>query len=404
MRLAVTAVVRYGLADSGLWVPGSSSPTLSIVARIAKGARPHSIFMALSCCRPLPHERNRKFFALAFLIFELTSIISGHLSIIQDLALRYSAYACSMPLLKVSPWMDPRTFWVGGADPPIDNSNTATVIIKLLRVQDDREGKRAWDIEIKYNGKKIHDEPQLELFDRFVAQDYDNYFKFFADDSIDPSQRSPELKQQIWTAEEKIKKYGDDLLCQLKLDSEHPERRHKNLNMLIVEEREINDNDQKSLHNIVWELLEHPQCWKNRRINRVNITRIICPRTRPLRSNSNTELHDDGKPVRILLITGRSLEKKHFNKTNWKYTEKVRPSLIQHPLMQVMQHLDDIGCKRKVQLDILRPATFGELTSYLGVDQNDPAVMQNFDIIHVDLHGEMRRPVPRSGDQLVPPT
>jgi hypothetical protein len=251
----------------------------------------------------------------------------------------------------------------------------------------------------------IHEGP---LLDRFIAKEYENYFKFFADDSFatPKDERTPQMEEQIKQARLKIQKYGDDLLDQLRLDSDHPLRRHKNLNIRIIEEHNINVSDEKSIHNLVWELLEHPDCWKRRKPDRVIVTRIICPPIRHSLPGSSMATMSmglrDEKLTRILLIIGRDLSKEHFNDTNWKYREKAPPSLIQLPLMQVMHHLEEIGCKRKVQLDILRPATFSELTSYLGVNTNDPnAVVQNFDIIHVDMHSEMRYPVPRYGSPFV---
>lgn len=226
------------------------------------------------------------------------------------------------------------------------------------------------------------------------------------DDSFSTSQCAgiDEQRPSIDHTRLKISQYATNLLRQLPdIDrSEHGRNKH---DILIIEDTEINEDDEKSLHNPVWELLEDTSHWVNTKPDRVNITRIICSPGCRFEERSSSEDLDalnssaglgTGKSVRILLVIARNL--KHPEKTQthtfWNYyEEEITPSIIQHSIMQVIEHLREIGHQRKIQLDILRPGSLEEIKEYLGVDSKNCSVAKReefFDIIHLDMHGEMK--------------
>jgi len=97
----------------------------------------------------------------------------------------------------------------------------------------------------------------------------------------------------------------------------------------------------------------------------------------------------DGRPIRMLLVIGRSLKHERVHSRGYRYTDPATPGIIQRAIMQINKHLEDIGHTRTVQLEILRPGTFDELKAYLGVASETSDAVERFDIIHLDMHGRM---------------
>ena len=270
---------------------------------------------------------------------------------------------------------------IGGRVFEDDRDNADVTTIRLVRVKELHDGRRAWDVVIAHKGKPIHDGHDVPLLDPFESSQYSECFKFFADDSFSPptGRSKVEHERMLDTARLMIETYSVGLLDKLKLHD--PAQGGKTRNILVIEDDSINVHDEKSLHNIVWELLENPDYWSTPKPCRIKITRIICATGRMPGPKLIKGLQMC-KPVRILLVIGRSLEKK-----DGQYTESNNPGLVQHSIMQVMRHLEELGHQRRIQLDILRPATFKELKLYLAVGTEDSEI---FDIIHLDMHGEMK--------------
>ena len=275
----------------------------------------------------------------------------------------------------------------------MDGQDTVTTEIHLEEVKDVKDGKRVWEVKV------VHDKggstKRIQISDPFKPEQYSRCFKYFVDDSFQcpPHKRSSEEKRRLEEVETEIAKYGNDLLRMLDLDN--PTYRKKRRNILIVERNDESDDDETSLHNLVWELLEDLSYWSLTCPDHVSVTRIIHPQAQqPSTEDSDEERHTDSGhhgPIRILLVIGRKLEHEQLGK-NWVYKENVSAGVIQRSIMQVIRHLEDLGHPRKIQLDILRPATFNELKTYIGMDTSDcEAPKERFDIIHLDMHGEMRR-------------
>jgi hypothetical protein len=269
--------------------------------------------------------------------------------------------------------------------------DTGITKIRLAKVNELQDGKRAWEVEVSHNDGEGS---SVSLLDPLEAKDYTDCFKFFADESFEPGKhgRSKSINEQMLKkAGQNIPDYGAQLLGALGLDrSTYRERKR---DILVIEDSSLHKDDERSLHNLVWELLEDPIHWKQTNPSRISVTRVITPSGPDSGKESTAKQlgqlvpNTTHQPIRMLLVIGRSLAKKAVSETDWKYEkEKISPSLIQHSIMQTMRHLEDIGHPQKVNLEILRPATFSELQRYLGIDTAQP---EQFDIIHLDMHGEM---------------
>ncbi|KAF2107280.1 hypothetical protein BDV96DRAFT_589453 [Lophiotrema nucula] len=275
---------------------------------------------------------------------------------------------------------------------PSDLLGTGLTRVRLTQVKSPENGRRAWDVEISHNDSPVKN---ISLVDPIEARQYYDYFKFFADDSFEPTKHnrsSADNEAMLKLVEQVIPKYSNHLLRMLDLDS--PAYREKKRDILVIEDYDLHNKDEESLHNLVWELLEDPIRWNQTNPTRISVTRVIAPSENDSEHDKRTTITPElgiysgdntNDPLRMLLVIGRSLMKEPVSQSDWVYKkEKVSPSLIQHSVMQTMRHLKDIGHHRKVQLKILRPATFVELNTYLGIDP------EQFDIVHLDMHGEMR--------------
>ncbi|KAF2741043.1 hypothetical protein EJ04DRAFT_558416 [Polyplosphaeria fusca] len=301
----------------------------------------------------------------------------------------------------------------------MQQEDTGLTVIYLSRIGNARSQRRVWEIEVTHNGEKIHPNNDMSLLDPFMTHQYSTCFKFLADDSFQPYRynRSENQNQQmVQIAKTNMPTYGTSLLEALGLDRPTL-RRLKKHDILVVEDLDTNCNDNDSLHNIVWELLEDPRYWLSTSQERVTVTRIIRPPGSPrlpagtdwrelkeLRSSSSissilntpdyspiTGLHEH-RPLRMLLVIGRCLRHDRTTQTNFEYAERITPGIIQKTIMQTVKHLNHLGHTRKVQLEILRPGTFRDLKAYLGIDPVNPNTPKHtFDIIHLDMHGVMRR-------------
>lgn len=292
--------------------------------------------------------------------------------------------------------------------------DTTTTRIQLLRPAERQGQKRSWTIRISH-GDITGD---LELLDPFEAQQYSEYFKYYADDSF-RQQETLEVEQQqeitklVENAKAKILGYAAQLLTDLKLDAAQFESKRRDI--LVIEncgvasiggEQDGEVEDTISIHNIVWELLESPEHWTTTKPTRITVTRVICqghiqdvsqPTVPDLLEPGPvemTEIFRDRETVRVLLVTARDLTKKNATLTSWQYEEITRPGVIQHSITQVKKHLEDIGHHRKIELEILRPATFAALREYLDLRTKSLSGRQLFDIIHLDMHGLMKSTIP----------
>jgi hypothetical protein len=259
---------------------------------------------------------------------------------------------------------------------------TTTTEVRLLGAKDTGTHKKSWRVQVTHreDGGETIAGPPIDLEDPFTSEQYSKVFKFFVDDSFNYKKyprSDTKFKRKLFNAEIDILGYRKALIRDLGLD--RAEYGQTERNILVVEELET-ANEDKSFHTLVWELLESPSYWTSAP-TRVNITRIVCPKAIEESEDARKGL-SRGKPIRILLVIGRSLVK-----NQGKFKERVDPGMIQQPLMQIIQHLDEIGHHRRVQLEILRPSTFEELRKYLGVGTDGPK--EYFDIIHLDMHGEM---------------
>ncbi|KAF1911407.1 hypothetical protein BDU57DRAFT_524522 [Ampelomyces quisqualis] len=270
--------------------------------------------------------------------------------------------------------------WFNSYQPP------GTTTIRLSRVENYIEGKRAWEVKITHNNKTTK---PLTLFDPFVSHQYTECFKFIADDSHEVPESKDKIrihKQKIDKAQAQMRSYATELIKRLKLGRLSGEEKQRNI--VIVERLEEAREDDKSLHNLVWELLEDVEFWEFEKVEdkvdwNINVTRVI-ETSRGGLPDTDFRLPAD-RPLRMLLVTGRSVVKKSL-----KYREKIDSDLIQRSVMQVMRHLEDIGHYRTVQLDILRPASLAELSEYLMLAPEAPGGSSHyFDIVHLDMHGTM---------------
>jgi hypothetical protein len=264
---------------------------------------------------------------------------------------------------------------------PLQHPDNATTVIRHIQNKKTPDGKRAWDVEITHNAVPIHRDPHVEFTDPFQASQYGDLFRYYVDDSLREKDETKLDSARAATGD-----YSAALLEALRLDTFecHAKRR----SIYIVEEHDGGYGEDLSLHHIAWELLERLEHWKTNRPELVNVTRIILDK----KEERAPVLHSN-EPVRILLVIGRSMVKKDVTNMGWKYDERVHAGLIQRSIMQVKKHLADIGYPRKVHLDILRPGTFAELKRYLRAEESNAATLgrKSFDIIHLDMHGEMKR-------------
>jgi hypothetical protein len=288
-----------------------------------------------------------------------------------------------------------------------NENDVGTTEIHLLSVNRPQNRQRDWDVLVIHDGEVGKEDGSL--LDPFTGPQYSRNFKFFADGSFGTPEdrRTQEFKNRIINAGREIGTYGGQLLEQLNLDRNQDSVKVRNVT--IVEDSTINNrDDDTSLHNPVWEILERTEFWSQSAPERVNVRRVLLDggRERELGSkNSDTgviqplEQADPpaaampqalvDAPFRILLLIGRNIVDK-TESSFWKYEEMVEPDVIQRSLIQAIYHLKEIGHDPGVELEILRPATFDELKRYLGFDAANPnSPKEQFDIIHVDMHGEM---------------
>jgi hypothetical protein len=277
-----------------------------------------------------------------------------------------------------------------GLEKEIDVDDIGTTEIRLARVNSLKEGKRTWTIQVTHNRQKTGTALETSLEDPLKANEYSDTFRFYADHSFEPEKYNI-LQEENRTSLDRVENQDIPTYCVELLKTRHlddPQHESKNRNILIIEELNVNEDDDMSLHNLVWELLERKEYWRASKPERVSVTRILCPRECIHEGRASDKGLPDDRPVRILLVIARKLKKKYMSDVDWKYTELVQPSLVQHSIMQTIRHLEKVGHRRKVQLDILRPATFNELQDYLRSDGEDAdAAREEFDIIHLDMHG-----------------
>ncbi|KAI9708077.1 MAG: hypothetical protein M1820_004281 [Bogoriella megaspora] len=249
---------------------------------------------------------------------------------------------------------------------------------------------RKWGIRIIHNGEEILG--NKTLLDPFLQGQYPKTFEFFANSSFEAHIEGRSRANDLQVAKEEIDDYGKQLLKQLGLESFGGDTpRSTTREIIVVEDPGCNDEDYKSIHNPVWELLERVEYWRREPApERVNVTRVI---SYPQEDNETPQIRTVPESIRILLVIGRNIRAEKEN-SFWKYSERVDPGLIQKPLMQVIRHLEIIGHKQSIELEILRPATHNELRSYLGCNAGDRGTpKEQFDIIHIDTHGIMLSPL-----------
>jgi hypothetical protein len=324
-------------------------------------------------------------------------------------------------------------------DEPVGNTTEIRVLESTGAVEGEK--KRSWKLQVTHNGSIL---PEKDLEDPFKHDQYRDIFKFWVDDSFHGQFKDESIlrENRLQEARDQIPEYAKCLIAKLGLEDLLGGDAKQNI--LIIEEQSSADEiqsigmataqeqriakqptldapmqeklniaiDENSVHNLVWELLENLDYWKVKP-ERVTITRVICKSTTPSSTPQQSGLPND-RPIRILLVIGRDLT---VIQQNLKYKEDVAAGLIQHPLMQVIQHLNEIGHKRQIELEILRPATFRDLKIFLGLEDPDSAnptgiealgkpkkslqqkkpeahrtladSKEKYDIIHLDMHGSM---------------
>ncbi|KAL6709179.1 hypothetical protein ACN47E_001995 [Coniothyrium glycines] len=258
--------------------------------------------------------------------------------------------------------------------------------ITLDEVQDVEEGRRSWAVKITHNGHaaKIGD---IKIRDPLRAEDYPKTFRYAADGSYEHRANDRRLIE----AQDAIRRYAAKLLSDLGLDEKDHGGKPRNI---VVIERTSNDkicDDSKSLHNPVWEILEDVSHWKRAKPDWISVTRAICPQddATPIPQELGSEIGNNNS-IRILLIVGRNLSREGYA-----YQESVEPDLAQRPIMQVLRHLEHVGRRSNIHLDIIQPMDLQELEAYLNSLESDGHDDDRFDIIHVDMHGVMLKPAGR---------
>ncbi|TAQ89958.1 hypothetical protein B7494_g1693 [Chlorociboria aeruginascens] len=192
------------------------------------------------------------------------------------------------------------------------DDDTETTQISLIRINSPRKGKRYWDIRVVHDGESTVLAGNKSFVDPFTTYEYSSNFRFHVDDSLDPENCIP--TEAINKSMHQITDYGAVLLRQLDLDNTTRRPRNRNIT---------------------------PE--------RVNVTGVICPPERLVVPDRTISLQN-ANLIRTLLVVGQDVCSNSATKEFCKYKEMVSPALIQQSLMQVIQHLEEIGHPRKVML------------------------------------------------------
>jgi hypothetical protein len=224
------------------------------------------------------------------------------------------------------------------------------------------------------------------LLDLWIDGEY-NLFTHYVDHSLEPLRHeitATQSRNLLEQAQRRIPKYAQKLI-QKRLKLDNPANHDRDLIFMVEESRSQEPEVSVSFHAILWELLADVTHWDSAaRPKSVSIIRVIRPQRSSVPFQPLERCFQQGAPIRVLLVIGRNMK---TNDIEWK--ENVAAGLIQQPLMQVVQHLDEIGHNRRVELEILRPSTLDQLTTFLAAADD-----HYFDIIHLDMHGKMKANTP----------
>jgi hypothetical protein len=238
-----------------------------------------------------------------------------------------------------------------------------------------KKGKRIWAVEMK----RGNDPPNpMKFQDIWPRKDYE-LFRHYVDQSFAPQLHKlteQESQEKLKRALSRIPRYTQKLRKRLQHYCAEVQGREI---IFMIEERGL-PAVTDTFHSMVWELLEHHSGWDDtNKPARVTVIRVICRGDNSGTIQQLSTCFPPQDPIRILLVIGRDLSK--FD-TEWK--EDISPGLIQRPIMQAIQHLEEIGHSRQIELDILRASTLAELDTFL-----DRAPKPDYyNLIHLDMHGE----------------
>jgi len=257
--------------------------------------------------------------------------------------------------------------------------------------------KRTWRLSVEKNGVKM--QPPGPLQDPFPEESYKDYFKMYVEGPPKWSEFD-DRPAQVQTVLDELHKYRNGLLGFLNSlgDEGGIERRIE-----ILEDQQVGQLDSRSsLHTIVWEVLEHrisrvePELRESipgpldANVEGISVVRII-KNGQPMQTNGELEPTTTSlwpktakKPIKILLVVSRSIRRGAKDSRD-DYEDRVPPDNMSRVLFQIARYLQTRQHHRQIEIYVVRPGTFKELTDQLEAFRQ---AKTRFDIIHLDMHGD----------------
>ena len=251
-------------------------------------------------------------------------------------------------------------------------------ITEVCSIQPTQNGKQAWLVELKLDGKVKHE--MYKITDPFSAEDYERLTEYLGI----LLRTEPDLQTKVLSSERLVEGYRKELHSHVNLN----EQCHRRVEIDVHEAHSTPlTSHVDTIHSFQWEQLEEPQQWQLPD-SHVTVRRIVAP------VNDNTEIGlnkvsswsikgSTDSSINVLLLIARNLPidpRDPYEDTN--------PSIALLALLGARERLKAKKSTHQLHIEVVRPGSYKALAQHLARAKGIQGPGY-FHMVHLDCHGQV---------------